>query len=64
VRNPRNQREWREAVEAAHSLMCLDAARQYGLVEGGPEIDVGRCIEILEDGRALGIVPLGSIAGQ
>jgi len=37
--------------------LLLDSARQYGLVTGGPEIDVERCEEILTLGKARGIEP-------
>jgi hypothetical protein len=29
----------------------------YGLIEGGPNIDVARCDEILEHGKARGVYP-------
>jgi len=55
--NPRTREQWREAVNTAHFLLLLDSARQYGLVTGGPEIDVERCEEILTLGKARGIEP-------
>jgi hypothetical protein len=56
-RDPQNDAEWQEAVNAAHFLLCLDAARQYGLVTGGPEIDIDRCLTIVERGQVRGFVP-------
>jgi hypothetical protein len=37
--------------------LALDSARQYGLIKGGPEVNVARCVEILKRGRQLGITP-------
>ena len=56
-RDPRTREEWQEAADAAHVLLTIDAARQYGLIEGGPEIDLGRCVEILRKARRQGITP-------
>lgn len=56
-RNPRTPQEWQEAVDAADILLGLEAARLYGLVTGGPVIDVERCDEILRRGRLRGYVP-------
>ena len=56
-RNPRTPAEWQEAVDGAHACLLLDAARQYGLIEGGPGVNADRCSGILEHGRARGIVP-------
>jgi hypothetical protein len=55
--NPSTPGEWQEAVDAAHGALCLDAARLYGLVRGGPEVNVPRCEEILENGRMIGFRP-------
>ena len=49
--------DWQMAVDAASALMAIEAARQYGLVIGGPDVDLGRCAEILAAGLDLGIVP-------
>jgi hypothetical protein len=54
---PRNKRQWQNAVDVAHTLLALDAAHQYGLVTGGPKIDIDRCIEILERGKQKGVEP-------
>jgi hypothetical protein len=59
--NPITPKEWQDAVDAAHACLALDAARQYGLAEGGAAVDVDRCVEILERGAELGITP-GSFA--
>lgn len=41
------KREWQEAVDGAYALLALDAARRYGLITGGPGVNVGRCRQIL-----------------
>lgn len=56
-RNPGTPAEWQLAVDSAEACLLLDSARQYGLIEGGPGVNVDRCVEILEHGRARGIVP-------
>lgn len=55
--NPRTREEWQEAADAAHVLLTVDAARQYGLIEGGPEIDQERCVEILRLAKRRRITP-------
>jgi hypothetical protein len=55
--DPNTPEEWQEAVDAAHAALMLQSARAYGLVRGGPEVNVSRCDEILERGRAIGFRP-------
>ncbi|HEV8502513.1 MAG TPA: hypothetical protein VGR63_13110 [Casimicrobiaceae bacterium] len=55
VRDPQNDAEWREAMAAAHACLALDAAREYGLVTGGPGINVRRCEEMIRRGEARGV---------
>lgn len=55
--DPKTPEEWQEAVDAAEGALVLDSARQYGLVTGGPEINIARCCEILERGKGFGIEP-------
>jgi len=56
-KDPTNPQEWQFAVDAAQFHLLLESARQYGLVGGGPEIDVARCNELLDRGRELGYIP-------
>lgn len=56
-RSPQTRKEWQEAADAAHVLLTIDAARQYGLIEGGPECDQERCVEILRLAKLRRIVP-------
>lgn len=55
--DPQTPDEWRAAIDAADFLLLLDAARQYGVITGGPVVAVDRCIEILERGADLGFFP-------
>lgn len=56
-KNPRTRGEWQDAADAAYAMLALDAARQYWIVEGGPEIDKERCVEILRLAKRRGITP-------
>lgn len=55
--DPATPEEWQEAVDAAWFMLCLDAARQYGLITGGPGINQARCEDLLRRGKALGYRP-------
>lgn len=57
MRNPETKAEWQDAVDHAHWALSLDAGRQYGLIVGGPDVNIERCSEILRLGEAKGIVP-------
>lgn len=49
--DPRTPEEWQNAVDAADALLKLDAARMYGLVRGGPEVDADRCWDLVHRAR-------------
>lgn len=51
MKNPKTEAEWLEAVNAAAFFLLLNDCKLYGLIEGGPQVDVARCEEILEQGR-------------
>lgn len=53
--DPTTAAGWHEAVDLATGALALDAARQYGLVTGGPAVNVDRCNEILARGLAAGV---------
>lgn len=55
--NPKTPAEWKRVTALAEACLLLDSARQYGLVTGGPQVNVDRCVEILDRGKALGYVP-------
>lgn len=57
TRNPSTPEEWQNAVDAAHALSLLHSARLYGLVVGGPEVDIERCDELRDQGLRLGVRP-------
>lgn len=57
TQDPQTRGEWQDAADAAHVLLTIDAARQYGLIEGGPECNQERCIEILRLAKRRGIRP-------
>lgn len=54
---PITDEQWQEAVDMAHACILLDAATKYGLVTGGPRINVERCQELLDRGKARGTFP-------
>ncbi len=56
-RDPRTPGEWSDAVDTAHALLLLDASRQYGLLTGGPSVNIDRCDAILKAGAVRGIHP-------
>lgn len=56
-RNPQTPEQWQEAVDLAEFMLHLDAARKYGLLTGGPEINVDRCQEMLALGKRQGYTP-------
>lgn len=39
----------RDLGACAAALLLIDDARLYGLVDGGPEVDRGRCEQVLEE---------------
>lgn len=45
---PATRLEWQQAADAAHGMLALESARLYGLVTGGPEVDVERCEQMIE----------------
>jgi hypothetical protein len=58
TRNPKTPAEWQDAVNAAEAALLLESARLYGLVRGGPIVNVARCEEILARGRDEGVTPI------
>lgn len=57
MKDPSTPEEWQEAVDAAAAGRALADYKMYGLVEGGPSINIARCDSILERGRCRGITP-------
>ncbi len=54
---PKTPAEWQDAVDQAYFWTLLDSARAYGLVKGGPKVNLDRCEEVLARGREMGIEP-------
>jgi hypothetical protein len=45
----------RKAVLASKALLAMESLKQYGLIEGGPEINVERCEEVIAWGDERGL---------
>lgn len=56
-RDPRTPREWQEAADLAWTLLMVDSAKQYGLITGGPAVNLDRCETILHRASRRGIKP-------
>jgi hypothetical protein len=56
-RDPQTPEEWQEAVDLAEAHVLIESARQYGLITGGPKVNVLRCTELLDLGRRRGHRP-------
>lgn len=54
---PETDEQWQEAVDLAEACIMLDSAIKYGLVTGGPRINVDRCQELLDRGKVRGTFP-------
>lgn len=54
LKNPKTPAEWQFCVDAAEFYLAMDSAKQYGLITGGPIIDIERCDELLSRGKTLG----------
>jgi hypothetical protein len=48
---------WQDAVDHAEFFLQLDSCRQYGLITGGPTVNIRRAEEILRGGAKRGITP-------
>lgn len=55
--DPKTPDEWQTVVDAADGLLLLDAARQFGLLTGGPVVNAARCEELLGRGFDRGVFP-------
>lgn len=62
--DPQTDQEWQEAVNIAAALRTIADVKMYGLMEGGPEINVERCDEIVEQGAARGFTPKGQRSSE
>lgn len=57
VKQPRTTAEWQEAADLAHGSLCLESARMYGLIRGGPGVNVARCRRVLAKAQRRRIEP-------
>lgn len=55
--DPDTTDEWQKAADLAYGASVLQAARNYGLVTGGPVVNQARCDFILSEARKRGIHP-------
>lgn len=55
--DPSRLDEWQFAADGAAFCLLLDACRQYGLVTGGPTVNVARCEAIIRRAADRGIEP-------
>ena len=60
LKDPQTPAEWQEAVNVAAALRAIHDCKLYGLIQGGPEINIERCDELLEAGLDRGITPQGN----
>lgn len=50
-------RELQIAVDAAYTLLLIDAARTYGLIDDRLNVDIAQCNTLLEKAKAQGVKP-------
>lgn len=55
--DPETPEQWQVAVDWAELLLMVDSARQFGLIKGGPRVNISRCESILKLGANRGITP-------
>jgi hypothetical protein len=53
--DPITDEEWRVAALLARGALLFHSAKLYGLVRGGPVVDVPRCEELLARAEARGV---------
>jgi hypothetical protein len=53
--DPITDEEWKAAALVARGALLFHSAKAYGLVSGGPVVDVPRCEELLARALARGI---------
>jgi hypothetical protein len=62
MKEPKTRAEWQEAVDAAAAARVVADCMMYGLLVGGPTINVERCDQIIERGQAREVYPSGPVA--
>ncbi len=60
--------EIRAAALLAHAWTLIDSARRYGLIKGGPPVNLAQCQAYIRRGRRLGHFPgndeIGAMVGR
>jgi hypothetical protein len=56
-RDPETPGEWQEAYDAALACRTIADCRMYGLLKGGPVIDLERCDRLIAAGEKRGLRP-------
>lgn len=59
---PVTDRQWQDAVDAAHLIMTLEVGHIFELIGEMPAVDFERISQTLEEGRERGITPMADIA--
>jgi hypothetical protein len=57
ARDPNTPEEWQEAYDAALACRTIADCRMYGLLKGGPLIDLERCDRLIAAGEKRGLRP-------
>lgn len=55
--DPQTLEEWQDVADWSEFFVSIDSCRQYGLITGGPLVNVDRSLELLERAKAQGITP-------
>ena len=56
-KDPQTPEQWQLAVDAAQGILATAFIQALGLIEGGPEYNVARCVDVIERGKDMGITP-------
>lgn len=56
-RDPSTPAEWRDAVTAAATAICMHQALALGVVESAPHVNLERCLDVLRRGLMHGALP-------
>lgn len=57
MQDPKTTEEWQAAVNGANFLLELESCRMYGLIKGGPTVNLDRCESILDSAKNRDITP-------
>ena len=57
MKDPQTREQWQIAVDIAAGLRAIEDCKMYGLLQGGPKINLDRCDELLTRGARMGVIP-------